>query len=706
MRRASSGMVCGLAGLVAAGLLLSSPAPTRAQLADASSLPPEAVRQIEAILAEKAQRTPAQQKVSSNLLRELRVRRGDAPMAAAALRRSALVSPDGMADVDIAADVTPDLLARIGAAGGSLVSSVARYGAVRARIPLAALESIAALDEVRVIAPAAGVLAAGGRLAADDVAAAKVDTTAGDVAHRAALARQFYGVDGTGIVVGVLADGADSRLARLGTGDLPAVTVLTGQAGSGDRGTALLEIVHDLAPGASLFFATTGSGQAQFAANLLALCAAGARVIVGDAVYDDEAAFQDGPAAQAVNAATASGCFYFAAAGDLGNKTDGTSGVWEGDFVASTPLGTLGTTHNFGGVNSNQIAQDAGRTFTLQWSDPWGQSANDYDLFLLDASMTQVLEESTNTQNGLQNPFESITTDFIETNRRLVVVRFTGAARYLRLALHGGRLAISTPGRIAGHAGAKNAIAVGAVDVAAAQGGSFPSGPLVPVAPYSSDGPRRLFYHPNGTAITPGDVSATGGELVLKPDVAAADCVATSTPGFNPFCGTSAAAAHVAAVAALMLQVDPALTRSSLATAMTTRALDIAAAGPDRDSGAGIVDALGAVGRTHPPFADNPVVARTTLVRPLHVTQLRTRVNALRVRCGLSATAFTDETLAPAATLVKTAHIAELRSALDAANVACGTSAPAYTDPTITAGATTIKAAHINELRAAIVALE
>jgi hypothetical protein len=571
-------------------------------------------------------------------------------------------------------------------------------------VPVDAIESLAALDDVQFIAAATAMGLPGAALGGQDVGTLKVDTSAGDVAHRAALARQFYSVSGAGIGVGVVANGADSRLARLASGDLPAVTMVGAQPGSGDRGTALLEIVHDLAPGAALFFAAAGDNQAQFAASLQALCAAGARVIVGDAVFHDEPAFQDGVVAQAVNAVTAGGCFYFAAAGDSGNKSDGTSGVWEGDYVASTPFGSSGLSHDFGGINSNQITQDSLHLFTLQWSDPWGGSANDYDLFLVPPAGD--VASSTNTQNGSQNPFESIATSFGETNSRLVVVRFTGASRYLRLTAHGGRLAISTPGRISGHAGAKNTIAVGAVDVARAAGGPFSSGPLTPVQTSSSDGPRRLFYGPDGAAITPGNFSATGGEVVAKPDVAAADCVSTSTPGFNPFCGTVAAAAHAAGIAALMLEIDPTLTRTALAGAMAARALDIEAAGPDRDSGAGIVDALGAVGRTHPPFSDNPVVAHATFVRSLHVSQLRTRVNALRVRCGLTPAAFTDGTLAPGATIVKAAHIVELRTALDAAYSACGSAVPAYTDPTLAANATAIKAAHINELRAAVVALE
>jgi hypothetical protein len=77
------------------------------------------------------------------------------------------------------------------------------------------------------------------------------------------------------------------------------VQVVPGQAGSGDEGTAMLEIVHDLAPGAQLYFATAVNSDASFAANILALKNTyGCDVIVDDVTYLAEGAFQDGPIAQ------------------------------------------------------------------------------------------------------------------------------------------------------------------------------------------------------------------------------------------------------------------------------------------------------------------------------------------------------------------------------------------------------------------------
>ncbi len=547
------------------------------------------VRQIEALLAAKAQRTPAQRKVSSQLLpaRQAQgygVARLQAPVEDAA---------DEMTMVDIRADVTPEVLARIRDLGGTVITSVPRYRAIRARLPLAGVEPLATLDAVQTIRPA------------DQAVTRKDDTSEGDVAHRANSARTTHSVDGTGIGIGVLSNGVRTLAARQASDDLPdRVTVLPGQAGRGDEGTAMLEIVHDLAPGAELYFATAHGGQAQFAANIEALCEAGAEVIVDDTYYFREAAFQDDLIAQGVNAAVADGCVFITAGGNGGNLNDGTAGVWEGDYAAGSTLSVngvpFGVAHDFGGdVEKNRITEDSPNGYVLQWADPLGGSANDYDLFLIDSD-DSVLDSSTGTQDGTQDPIEFISSfEDDHTDARLLIVKTSGAAdRYLRLDTLEGQLAEASAGNLFGHAAAENAVTVAAVDarVAAGSGGVFNG--REPVRRSNSDGPRRIFFEADGTPITAGNFSSTGGKLLQKPDLAAATCVSTSTPGFSTFCGTSSAAPHAAAIAALMLEAAGGpdnLTPAALRTAMTGASLDIEATGVDRDSGAGIVMAPGAV---------------------------------------------------------------------------------------------------------------
>ena len=105
-------------------------------------------------------------------------------------------------------------------------------------------------------------------------------------------------------------------------------------------------------------------------------------------------------------------------------------------------------------------------------------------------------------------------------------------------------------------------------------------------------------------------------------------------------------------------------------------------------------------------FTDYPLVAGTSTIKAVHFTELRTRINALRVGCSLSNFAFTDATLTAGSTTIQAVHVTELRTALGQAYVGCGQSAPTFTDATLTAGSTVIKAVHIAELRAAVIALE
>ena len=162
-------------------------------------------------------------------------------------------------------------------------------------------------------------------------------TSQGYISHRANQVVNL-GVNGSGVTVGVLSDSAlPARVAALiASGDLPAdTTVLPGQQGpanGSNEGTAMMEIVHDLAPGAALNFATAFLSPASFADNIIKLQQAGASVIVDDVSWSSEGAFQDGIIAQAVNQVTAAGVVYVSSAGNGGSVTFGNSGVWEGDF--------------------------------------------------------------------------------------------------------------------------------------------------------------------------------------------------------------------------------------------------------------------------------------------------------------------------------------------------------------------------------------
>jgi MYXO-CTERM domain-containing protein len=291
---------------------------------------------------------------------------------------------------------------------------------------------------------------------------------------------------------------------------------------------------------------------------------------------------------------------YLSAAGNGGNLAHANSSVWEGDFALSATTRAVVNTlemqttplHDFtSGQNYDAITADPTGYITLEWSDPRSASNNDYDLFLLDSTLSNVVSASANSQLGTQPPFEYIdSTTSVDTNNRLVVARFSGEARFLRVNLNsGGKLALGTAGQIAGHAAGTNALAVAAVNVGTASGGAFVGGSTNPVEYFSADGPRRVFFLADDTPITPGNFLATGGTLRQKPDIAAADRVSTSTPGFKPFAGTSAAAPHAAAITALLWQQHPTYTVAQIKALLTSTALDIEATGFDKTAGNGLV---------------------------------------------------------------------------------------------------------------------
>jgi len=78
----------------------------------------------------------------------------------------------------------------------------------------------------------------------------------------------------------------------------------------------MLQLVHSVAPAASLSFATAFNSESSFAQNILDLRTAGADVIVDDISYFAEPFFQEGPVANAVATVTAAGASYISSAGN------------------------------------------------------------------------------------------------------------------------------------------------------------------------------------------------------------------------------------------------------------------------------------------------------------------------------------------------------------------------------------------------------
>lgn len=388
------------------------------------------------------------------------MRRGE-PIAEGVLTQRVNLDRDnqGRILVDIKAEVTQSLLKGIADLGGAVINSYPEYRAIQAGVPLSEIENLAARKEVAFIRPVVHAMQN------------NVDSE-GDSTHQANTARANFGVDGTGVKVGVISDSVD----YLSTSQISGlVTVLPGQDGitstSTGEGTAMLEIVNDLAPGAQLYFATRGTSEAQFASNIRNLRSTyGCDIIVDDILYHDESPFQDGIVAQAVNDVTANGALYFSSASNSGNKDSETSGTWEGDFVnggtAGTPVnGKGGFIHSFGSANYDTITKTSSDNspMVLFWADPLNASTNDYDLFVLDSTGTIVVDSSTTTQNGTQDPIEGVHPT--NAGERVVVVLASGTSRFLHIDTQRGQLAVSTQGSTRGHNCSTNAFGVAAINV-------------------------------------------------------------------------------------------------------------------------------------------------------------------------------------------------------------------------------------------------
>jgi subtilisin family serine protease len=404
-----------------------------------------------------------------------------------------------------------------------------------------------------------------------------------DAASRADLARAT-GFDGTGVTVGVISDGA---------GTLPASSVPAGcAAGNGAEGQALLEIVGTLAPGTRRLFSEGASSSEAFIASVACLRAAGATVIVDDLGFFDEPFFQDGPVAEAVRQAVDAGVSFHSAAGN--EALEHYAATFRGD-----------TLHDFSGTGDiyDDITVAPGGTLdcVLQWDDPFGASANDYDLLLYDMSETPpvLVTDSTDPQTGTQDPIEIVSAVHrggAVGHAGIAIRRASGDVRDLQLFCFGGQSYeyVTPAGSLVGHPAVPGVVAVAAVDVA--------DPALDTVEPYSSQGPVIIRF--------------PAAETRAKPDLAAFDGVTTTTPGFTSFFGTSAAAPDSAAVAALLLQKNGCLAPADVRQRLVGSAVDIGAPGVDFVSGAGRLDALAAIEVTPLPSCDDGNACTTDSCQP------------------------------------------------------------------------------------------
>ena len=210
-----------------------------------------------------------------------------------------------------------------------------------------------------------------------------------------ALDESGLSVNGAGIKVGVLSDSFNDlggAAADEADGALPSaanIDVIKDLVSGGtDEGRAMMQIIHDIAPGASVAFYTAFDSEQDFANGILALAAAGCKVIVDDVSYFDEPFFQNGVIAQAIQTVEAEGVTYVTAAGN--DASNGYQAAWtpiSGTFDGKA----LTDAESFGGslvqtvtINTEGTGDDV--PLLLEWNQAYGAATSDLEILVFNSS--------------------------------------------------------------------------------------------------------------------------------------------------------------------------------------------------------------------------------------------------------------------------------------------------------------------------------
>ena len=455
---------------------------------------------------------------------------------------------------------------------------------------------------------------------------------------------------GTGITVGVLSDSYNVATDRsagapvtthaaddIASGDLPGANnpdgytkpVIVLEDGSSDpddentdEGRAMLQIIHDVAPGAALAFCTAGESITDFAQNIRALRTnqdANCDVIVDDIGFDDEPFFSDGVVSQAVDEVVTSTTLagrpviYYSAAGndgDLSYNADftlvsneaGRTGKLGNVRLGNVPSSlTAGGFHNFKAADVGsgyKIVQtvtvsQSDAYINFQWDDPFlpNKLSTGYCFLVFDANGNYLsdmsgVDDTFSTGEALQTAYLPLNQDGSDTTYQLVISRRAGGsgqAVHLRYIVEDatevlGKYLHTGKPTLYGHSGSAQGDGVAAYDVHDTTG--------LPES-FESFGPITIYFDDNGNRLatpiirqqpTIATVDGVDTTFFSEGDLQDTD---TDNDGYPNFYGTSAAAPHAAGVAALLLQAAGG--HSSLSAAQMRSLLESTAAAHDLD---------------------------------------------------------------------------------------------------------------------------
>lgn len=452
----------------------------------------------------------------------------------------------------------PDLRA-LRAAGARVQAPTGNV--VRATVPIAALSRVTAIKGVRFVRPPT-------REHLDAIAGEEVN------ASNAAASIQ-KGWTGKGVNIAIIDGGFKGYEARIAEGELPASLKTRNFCDDGfteltEHGTAVAEIVHEMAPRAQLYLICVEFSEDLIQAERYAR-SVGAKIISHSAssFYGrGDGAPIPGTAGEAIAEARRSGVLWVNSAGNYAQNH------WTGTFTDANANGFL----DFAlGSDGNGIVLDTDEYLCalLRW-DEWPVAADDYDLFLLNQAGAPVAG-SQSRQTGTQPPIEVLSDPadpeqcFRNRGARalfyLAIFSFkaTATPRLDMFALTSSPLQYPVPAGSLGDPGASPfSFTAGAV--------CWQNGAL---EPYSSQGPTI--------------------DGRLKPDIAGQDANSGKTygpfsgcgTGDTGFLGTSAAAPAVSGAAALVKEENPTFTADQIQVFLQQNAQDLGAVGPDTQYGYG-----------------------------------------------------------------------------------------------------------------------
>jgi len=315
----------------------------------------------------------------------------------------AKVTADGYVVLDaIASGSADDLAVTIESLGGKDVSSYGRV--VSAKVPADRLSDLASSGYLAFARPVFAETNVG-----------LVDSQ-GDRSMRTDETRADFGLDGTGLTIGILSDSFACDPGSLAggpyttpaedaaNGDIPPDVVILAdfldQSTCIDEGRGMANLIYDVLPGAKMAFHTAFNGEADFAQGIIELAEAGADVIVDDVIYFTEPMFQDGIIAQAADQVAAWGIPYFSSNGNRARDArqddfrpvaatiDTTSGNWH-DWDDGPGVDLLNTVTLDGSLQTNLTFQWDSPNFSVSGA-PGAQ--NDVDVVMFDAAGVRVAD--------------------------------------------------------------------------------------------------------------------------------------------------------------------------------------------------------------------------------------------------------------------------------------------------------------------------